>query len=135
MKQVSFPLYTLLKAGPDSAIDNLTTGSIINSALFFLVLFLVYFIIRRATNAGQKNLFSKHMRIVEKMPMGLDRSITIVEVKGTYYILCIDKNGTTLLDKRSDLDFDMTQSQVNFNDVFSKWMPKKDREQDETDDE
>ncbi len=67
--------------------------------------------------------------------MGLDRSITIVEVKGTYYILCIDKNGTTLLDKRSDLDFDMTQSQVNFNDVFSKWMPKKDREQDETDDE
>jgi len=134
MKQVSFPLYTLIKAGPDNVIDNMSTGAIINFMLFFLVLFLVYFLIRRATHAGQKSLFSKHMRVVEKIPMGLDRSIVILELKEVYYVLYTDKNGATLLDKRDDLDIEVSESNVNFKDILSKWTPKIDIEQDESDD-
>lgn len=135
MKQVSFPLHTLVKAGPDSVIDSMSIGAIINFVLFFLVLFLVYLIIRRASKSGQGNLFSKHMRIVEKIPMGLDRSIMIFELKGMYYVLYIDKNGTTLLDKRDDLDMEIAEANVSFKDVFSNWVPKIDKEQDESDDE
>lgn len=134
MKHVSFPLYTLVKAGPDSVIDSMSTGAIVNFILFFLVLFLVYMLIRRATNAGQSNLFSKHMRIVEKIPMGLDRSILIMELKDIYYVIYMDKNGATLLDKREDLNFEPEVTNQGFKEVFSKWVPKIDKEQDESDD-
>jgi flagellar biogenesis protein FliO len=134
MMQVSFPLYTLLKAGPDSVIDKMSIGAVINSILFFLVLFLVYFLVRRVTKSGQKNLFSQNMRIVEKIPMGWDRSIMILELDKVYYVLYIDKSGATLLDKRDDLSFDDKKQNLNFKDVFSKWTPKMDREQDESDD-
>lgn len=134
MKQVSFPLYTLLKAGPDSVIDSMSIGAIVNFILFFLVLFLVYFLVRRATHAGQKSLFSKHMRVVEKIPLGLDRSIMILELKDIYYVLYTDKHGATLLDKRDDLEFEIPDNTSNFKDVFSKWAPILDKEQDESDD-
>ncbi len=75
------------------------------------------------------------MRIVEKIPMGLDRSIMIFELKGVYYVLYIDKNGATLLDKRDDLEIDAIEKNINFKDMFSNWVPKVDKEQDESDDE
>ena len=134
MKQVSFPLYTLVKAGPDSVVDSMSIGAVINFILFFLVLFLVYFLVRRATHAGQKSLFSKHMRVVEKIPLGLDRSVLILELKDIYYILYTDKNGATLLDKRDDLEFEAVEENQSFKDIISKWTPMLDKEQDELDD-
>jgi len=134
MKQVSFPLYTFIKAGPDSVIDSMSIGAIVNFVLFFLVLFLVYLIIRYVSRTNQNSIFSKHMRIVEKIPMGLDRSIMIFELKEIYYVLYIDKNGATLLDKRDDLEINVIEKNINFKDMFSNWVPKVDKEQDESDD-
>ncbi len=135
MKHVSFPLYTFIKSGPDSIIGGISIGSIVNFILFFLVLFLMYFIIRRVTSAGQKNLFSKNMRIVEKVPMGFDTSILILELQGIYYIIYTDKHGATLIDKRDDLDLKPQETPAAFSAVLSKWVAKTDREQDGSDDE
>ncbi len=134
MKHVSFPLYTFIKSGPDSIIDGMTIGSIVNFILFFLVLFLMYFIVRRVSRTGDKNLFSKNMRIVEKVPMGFDSSILIMELQGIYYIIYTDKHGATLLDKREDLNLKPQQEPVAFKSILSKWVAKRDIEQDESDD-
>jgi len=134
MKLVSFPLYTLSKYGPDSVIDGMSYGVFFNFLLFFLVLFLVYYLVRRATNSGQNQLLSKHIRIVEKMPLGMDRYILIMALKDLYYIVYMDKNGATLIDKRDDLDIEIGENNPDFQKIFSKWVSKKDREQDESDD-
>ncbi len=134
MKHVSFPLYTLSKYGPDSVIDGMSYGVFINFSLFFLVLFLVYYLVRRATNSGKNQLFSKHMRIVEKMPLGMDRYVLIMELKEVYYVVYMDKNGATLLDKRNDLNIETVESNNDFQQIISKLVSKKDKEQDESDD-
>jgi len=134
MKHVSFPLYTFSKSGPESVFDSLSAGIVVNFILFFLVLFLVYYLVRYITKSGQSNMRSRNLRMVEKLPLGLERYIVIFELKKTYYIMYLDKNGSHLIDKRDDLDIESVDKTVEFHNILSKLTTKKDTGQDESND-
>jgi len=72
--------------------------------------------------------------MVEKLPLGLERYIVIFELKKTYYIMYLDKNGSHLIDKRDDLDIESVDKTVEFHNILSKLTTKKDTGQDESND-
>lgn len=135
MRQVSFPLFTFMKSGPGSVFDGVSLGVAVNFTLFFLVLFLFYLIIRRASNSGRLSAGGRNFNMVEKFPLGMDRYIAVFELQGVFYIIYMDKNGATLIDKRSDLSLPETQARNDFGHIFSSWMSKTESGRDEADDE
>lgn len=78
-----------------------TIKYVIVTLVFLLMLWGISRLVMAVYGAGGKK--SRHIRFVEKSPMGVNRFLLLVEVEGIYYLVGVDKNGMTLLDKRTDI--------------------------------
>lgn len=61
------------------------------------------------------------MRVIEKLPLGLDRSLMIVQVGNVYYLLTNNKMGIEKIDKLDDFEpNEMEQMEWDYKESFKK---------------
>ena len=108
-----------------------STGSSFDLILYlvFIVIFLV-FVYLTTSFFGKKASFAmqgKNMKIIEKLTISMDKSLILVSISNLYYILYVDKQGCTLIDKIEDLELEDIKSNVNNqdNNMFSKLLLNK----------
>lgn len=77
-------------------------------AILLVFFYVVYVTTKFVAKFNQANLSNKTIKIVERISLTSDKSIAIIEISGIYYILSMDKNGVTLIDKREDLTYPAT---------------------------
>ncbi|MGB3367878.1 MAG: flagellar biosynthetic protein FliO [Acidaminobacteraceae bacterium] len=103
-----------------------STGSSLDLILYmaFIVVFLVF--VYQITNfIGKKAKFSmqgKNMKVVEKLSLSMDKSLILVTISNVYYVLYLDKQGCTMIDKLENLELEEIKSNVNIQNtnMFSK---------------
>ncbi len=65
------------------------------------------------------------MRVIEKLPLGLDRSLMIVQVGNVYYLLTNNKMGIEKIDKLDDFEpNEMEQMEWDYKESFKKVLDK-----------
>lgn len=90
----------------------------------FVVVFLVF--VYLITNfIGKKAKFSmqgKNMKVVEKLTLSMDKSLILVTISNVYYVLYVDKQGCTMIDKLENIELEEVKSNMNVQNtnVFSK---------------
>ncbi len=74
---------------------------------------------------------SKNIHVLEKLFLATDKSLWLVEVNQYVYLVYVDKNGMTKLDRYNkdelSADFfedDILNNKKNFSDIFSKYLKK-----------
>jgi len=103
-----------------------STGSSFDLILYiaFVIVFLVF--VYLGTNfIGKKAKFSmqgKNMKVVEKLSLSMDKSLILVTISNVYYVLYVDKQGCTMIDKLEDIELEKVKSNVSVQNtnVFSK---------------
>ena len=103
-----------------------STGSSFDLILYlvFVSIFLVF--VYLTTNfVGKKAKASyggKNMKVVEKLSLGIDKSLILVEMFNVYYVLYVDKQGCTTIDKLEDVEVKELKSNTNIQNenAFSK---------------
>lgn len=90
----------------------------------FVALFLVfvYYVTNLIGLKAKKTFNGKNMKVIEKLSLSIDKSLFLVSISNIYYVLYIDKQGCTKIDKLEDIDIkEIKSSEPNQNkDVFSK---------------
>lgn len=94
-----------------------STGSSFDLILYmvFVAVFLVF--VYLTTNfIGKKAKFSmqgKNLKVVEKLTLSIDKSLILVTISNVYYILYVDKQGCTMIDKLEDIELEEVKSNGN----------------------
>lgn len=97
-------LFASLNASP---IGGSETGFFVKT-LLIVVLFLYFlwliskFLLRQSQVKGLNKA-----KIVEMKPIMQGKTLMVIQLEGWYYVLVSDKNNTTLIDKRSDLNYEI----------------------------
>ncbi len=92
--------------------------------LFIAILGMAYFSTRLISKNVSKH-YGKNMRVIEKLPLGLDRSLMIVQVGNVYYLLTNNKMGIEKIDKLDDFEpNEMEQMEWDYKESFKKVLDK-----------
>ena len=93
--------------------------------IFLAILGMAYFSTRFISKNATRH-FGKNMRVIEKLPLGMDRSLMIVQVGDVYYLIANNKMGIEKMDRLDQFepsevekaDWDLSRS---FKDVLDKY--------------
>lgn len=77
--------------------------------------------------AKNGNMFIKgrNMKVVEKISLGLDKSICMIHIGKIYYVLAVSKQNIELLDKINPKDMEITSNSLQnekFDDNFDSFL-------------
>jgi len=67
---------------------------------------------------------SKYMKIVDRIAVGQNKSIVIVNISGKYYLVSITENNIELLKELDNLEIDTEEyikKELNFNKILTKF--------------
>ncbi|MBS6561271.1 MAG: flagellar biosynthetic protein FliO [Clostridiales bacterium] len=99
-------------------------GMIVKTFLItILILILAYWCIKKLGKGFfLPNRMTKHMRMLEYLPMGQEKGIALVQISETYYLMGISQGGISLLkelskDEISDCE---TKEELAFSAVLEK---------------
>ncbi|MDK2917400.1 MAG: flagellar protein FliO/FliZ [Candidatus Petromonas sp.] len=101
-----------------------------NISVFILasifIIILAYFTTRfLSLNFTSKNN-NKNIKFVEKFPLGVDKSLVLIQLDNNFYLIFINKNGAQLIDKIDSLKLNEPVSKPpSFSDIFFKIRNKK----------
>lgn len=69
---------------------------------FFLVF--VYFVTKTIGKTATRSFQGNNMKVVERISLGLDKSLILVTLDNNSYVLYLDKQGCKVVDKLQDLE-------------------------------
>lgn len=104
--------------------------SLIMSVLgIIFVLFLTYYGTKwlsvKATNISK----SKYMNVIDKIVLGQNKFLAIVEISNKYYLLSITDNNINIIKELDELELKITENttteNIEFNKIFSKILKNK----------
>lgn len=71
---------------------------------------------------------SKNIKYVDRLPLGVDKSLVLVELDSHFYLMYVSKTGAQLIDKLDSLEInDTKEKKISFNDILSSFKNLKDR--------
>lgn len=93
------------------------------------VLFLTYYGTKwlsvKATNISK----SKYMNVIDKIMLGQNKFLAIVEISNKYYLLSITDNNINIIKELEELELKTTENttteKLEFNKIFSKFLKNK----------
>ncbi len=103
-------------------------GTYINLLLFIVIMFLCFYIAKFFIEKSPYSAPFHTAKVKERIYLGPQVSMVVVELQGVQYVVVTDKNGTTFIDKRSDLVYEPTEldnhTKVDFDAMLKKYMKK-----------
>lgn len=101
-------------------------GTYINLILFLLILVIAFYISKYFISKSPYAAPFHTGKVKERLYIGPQNTLTVIELQGIYYVVISDKGRTTLIDKRSDLQYidSEVQQLAGFTEVLSKYLKK-----------
>lgn len=103
-------------------------GTYINLILFIGIMLISFYIARYFVNKSPYAAPYKTGKVKERIYLGPQSSLVIVELQGVFYVLATDKGRTTLIDTRNDLAYEQVAATLpdplKFDQVISKYLKK-----------
>ncbi len=102
--------------------------TIINLLLFVGIMVAVYYVSKYLLSKTPYNAPFRSGKVKERLYIGQQSSLTVVELQGIYYVLANDKGRTTLVDKRDDLEYPVQETNIKpleFGEILKKIRSKK----------
>lgn len=71
---------------------------------------------------------SKNIKYIDRLPLGVDKSLVLIELDKHFYLMYVSKTGAQLIDKLDSLEIkDNKMKSLSFSDVLSNFKNLKDR--------
>lgn len=103
-------------------------GTYINLILFIIIMLISFYIARYFVNRSPYAAPFKTGKVKERIFLGPQSSLVVIELQGVYYVLASDKGRTTLIDTRDDLAYEQVAAAMpdplKFEQVISKYLKK-----------
>lgn len=102
-------------------------GTYVNLVLFIAILVIAFYISKYFISKSPYAAPFHSGKVKERLYIGPQCALTVIELQGVYYIVVNDKGRTTLIDKRSDLEYlssETTQQFPGFQEIFAKYLKK-----------
>lgn len=96
--------------------------------VFFASIFIIVlaFLTTRFVSGGIKgNVSNRNIKFIEKLPLGVDKSLILVQLEKHYYLMYLSKSGAQLIDKLDSLEInDAISNNMSFNEILDKFKRK-----------
>jgi len=92
------------------------------------VLFLTYYGTKWLSVKATSISKSKYMNVIDKIVLGQNKFLAIVEISNKYYLLSITDNNINIIKELDELEIKVTENiteNVDFNKIFSKFFKNK----------
>lgn len=102
-------------------------GTYVNLVLFIAILVIAFYISKYFISKSPYAAPFHSGKVKERLYIGPQCALTVIELQGVYYIVVNDKGRTTLIDKRSDLEYlssETKQQFPGFQEIFAKYLKK-----------
>lgn len=102
-------------------------GAYVNLVLFIAILVIAFYISKYFISKSPYAAPFHSGKVKERLYIGPQCALTVIELQGVYYIVVNDKGRTTLIDKRSDLEYlssETTQQFPGCQEIFAKYLKK-----------
>ncbi|MBS7528409.1 flagellar biosynthetic protein FliO [Fusibacter paucivorans] len=76
-------------------------------AMVVIFIYLLWIFSKWLTNKNYISLKDRNIKVLDRTALSNDKYIVLVELENIFYLLGVDKNGITLIDKRDDLSTEM----------------------------
>lgn len=84
-----------------------------------LVVILAFFTTRLVSGGFNHGMSSRNLKFIEKLPLGVDKSLILIQLEKHYYIMYISKNGAQLIDKLDSIELkDTMNKNTAFNEIL-----------------
>jgi flagellar biogenesis protein FliO len=93
-------------------------------AILGVFFYVVYRTTRYIGRTQQRQLLKRQIKVVERVHLGGDKSLIVVNLEGKSYVLGLHKNGIEVIDQRDDLTFEAPVASEPDHDAFSKLLRK-----------
>jgi flagellar biogenesis protein FliO len=102
-------------------------------AMVVIFIYLLWIFSKWLTNKNYISLKDRNIKVLERVALSNDKYIILVELENIFYLLGVDKNGMTLIDKRDDLSIEQilkgkNQESKDFATVFKSSIGKRKHE-------
>ncbi|WZL74855.1 flagellar biosynthetic protein FliO [Clostridiaceae bacterium 35-E11] len=95
--------------------------------IFLIILVLAYYTTKIVGKKSNMYFGNKNLKIVERISLGMDKSIYIISICENYYLLAVTKQNIELIDKlnpESIKDFSNNEDLNKFNGTFDMYFTK-----------
>ena len=98
--------------------------------IFFIILAAAYYTTRYISNKSITFMNHKNLKIVERISLGLDKSMYMISVDSQYYLIACSKNSIDLIDKfdKKDISINHTitdsEHKEGFHSILSSYFQK-----------
>ena len=75
-------------------------------AIVVIFMYFLWIFSKWLTNRNYISLKDRNIKILDRIALSNDKYIVLVELENIFYLLAVDKNGITVIDKRDDLSID-----------------------------
>lgn len=102
-------------------------GTYVNLVLFILILVIAFYISKYFISKSPYAAPYHSGKVKERLYIGPQCALTVIELQGIFYIVINDKGRTTLIDKRSDLEYletEVNQQFPQFKEIMDKYLKK-----------
>lgn len=90
-----------------------------------LIIILAFFTTRLISGGYKHSISNKNLKYIEKLPLGVDKSLVLVQLENHFYLMYVGKNGMQLIDKLDSLELKETMPKsIAFNDILQKFQNK-----------
>jgi len=84
-----------------------------------IIIILAFFTTRLISGGFNHSISNRNLRFVEKLPLGVDKSLILIQLENHYYLMYISKNGAQLIDKLDSIKLKDTMTKnVAFNEIL-----------------
>lgn len=105
---------------------NLDNSSMIffNLSVFILAsifIIVLAYITTRFLSSTLKLTNNKNIKLIEKLQLGVDKSLAIIKIDKHFYLISISKNSINLIDRLDSLEIkETTNKNLKFDDILSR---------------
>ncbi|SHJ91478.1 flagellar biosynthetic protein FliO [Paramaledivibacter caminithermalis] len=85
------------------------------------IIILAFFTTKIVSGGLNANITTnRNIRFIEKLPLGVDKSLVLIQLDEHYYLIFVGKNGAQLIDKLDSLQLkDVKIKNMKFSDILS----------------
>ncbi|SKC74336.1 flagellar biosynthetic protein FliO [Maledivibacter halophilus] len=100
---------------------------IVFCASIFIII-LAFFTTRIISGGINSKISNRNIKFIEKMPLGVDKSLILIELDNHFYLMYLSKNGAQLIDKLDSLKIkEQVSENISFKDILSNFKKFKDK--------
>lgn len=89
------------------------------------IIILAFFTTRFISGGIKGNISSRNIKFIEKLPLGVDKSLVLIQLENHFYLIYLSKGGAQLIDKLDSLKLnDTTSDNISFSEMFKNFRNK-----------